>query len=286
MAFLEVRDLTYLYGQGTPFQTDAIKNVSFSAERGEIIGVIGHTGSGKSTLMQHLNGLLRPHSGTVVLDGEDIWTNPKDIRKIRFKVGMVFQYPEHQLFAETVYNDIAYGPQNKGIVGDELNNTVLEAAKLVGIDDCLLSRSPFELSGGQMRRVAIAGVLAMKPKVLVLDEPTAGLDPAGRKLIVSRILEYRRRSNATVFLVSHNMEDIAAVADKVLVMKDGNLALFGTVRDVFGNEKELLEAGLKVPQITKIMLILKEKGLEVNTNCFTVDAAVKSILKYVGGSDL
>ena len=237
MAFLEVKNLTHLYGVGT--------------------------GSGKSTLMQHLNGLLKPDAGSVFLDGNDIWTNPKEIKKVRFRVGMVFQYPEHQLFDETVYKDISYGPQNMGLSKEEIDASVRYAAELVGLNEDLLQKSPFELSGGEMRRAAIAGVLAMKPEVIVLDEPTAGLDPLGRDLIMSRIKEYRDTTNAAVLVASHSMEDIAAISDKVLVMNEGRLFMFDTTEKVFSNMEALKEVGLNVPQITKIMLTLKEKGYDV-----------------------
>lgn len=282
MAFLEVKNLTHLYGAGTPFETSAIKDVSFEVNKGEIIGIIGHTGSGKSTLMQHLNGLLKPDSGSVLLDGADIWSNPKEIKKIRFRVGMVFQYPEHQLFDETVYKDISYGPQNMGLSSEDVNASVRYAAGLVGLSDELLEKSPFELSGGEMRRAAIAGVLAMKPEMLVMDEPTAGLDPIGRDLIMSRIKEYRDTTNAAVLVASHSMEDIAAISDKVLVMNEGNLYMFDSTERVFSQHEELKSVGLNIPQITKIMLLLKEKGIEL-PHSLTVDSAVKAIVNHIGG---
>lgn len=283
MAFLEVKNLTHLYGVGTPFETSAIEDVNFSVEKGEIIGIIGHTGSGKSTLMQHLNGLLKPDAGSVFLDGNDIWTNPKEIKKVRFRVGMVFQYPEHQLFDETVYKDISYGPQNMGLSKEEIDASVRYAAELVGLNEDLLQKSPFELSGGEMRRAAIAGVLAMKPEVIVLDEPTAGLDPLGRDLIMSRIKEYRDTTNAAVLVASHSMEDIAAISDKVLVMNEGRLFMFDTTENVFSNMEALKEVGLNVPQITKIMLLLKSKGIDISANALTVDKAVEIIKEYREG---
>lgn len=283
MSFLEVKNLSHLYGQGTPFKTDAVNNVSFSAEKGEIIGVIGHTGSGKSTLIQHLNGLLKADEGQVLIDGKDIWENPKKINDIRFKVGMVFQYPEHQLFDETVYSDIAFGPKNKGLNEQQVDECVRYAAALVGIGEDFFDKSPLELSGGEMRRVAIAGVIAMKPEILVLDEPTAGLDPAGRELLISRILEYRDNTNATVIIVSHSMEDIARISDKVLVMNHGNVFMFDTTKKVFSNYKKLEEIGLNVPQITKIMLKLKDRGIKLNGNLLTVDGAVSALIEYMGG---
>lgn len=283
MAFLEVKNLTHLYGVGTPFETSAIEDVNFSVEKGEIIGIIGHTGSGKSTLMQHLNGLLKPDAGSVFLDGNDIWANPKEIKKVRFRIGMVFQYPEHQLFDETVYKDISYGPQNMGLSKEEIDASVRYAAELVGLNEDLLQKSPFELSGGEMRRAAIAGVLAMKPEVIVLDEPTAGLDPLGRDLIMSRIKEYRDTTNAAVLVASHSMEDIAAISDKVLVMNEGRLFMFDTTEKVFSNMEALKEVGLNVPQITKIMLLLKSKGIDISANALTVDKAVEIIKEYREG---
>ena len=285
MPFLEVKNLTHLYSRGTPFEVNAIKDVSFSANKGEIIGIIGHTGSGKSTLMQHLNGLLKADSGNIYIDGKDIWENPKDIKKVRFKVGLVFQNPEHQLFDETVFQDIAYGPKNMGKTEGEIKEDVLYAAKLVGLDDELLNKSPFELSGGEMRRAAIAGVIAMKPQILVLDEPTAGLDPAGRELIMSRIIEYKNTTGATIIISSHSMEDIAAVADRVLVMNNGSVFMYDTVENVFSNKYELESIGLNVPQITSIMVALKSKGVNLNPNCFTVDAALDEIKKVIKGAD-
>lgn len=281
MAFLEIKNLTHLYGQGTPYETHAIEDVSFSVERGEIIGIIGHTGSGKSTLMQHLNGLLKPDSGTVLLEGHDIWENPKDIVKVRHQVGLVFQYPEHQLFDETVYKDISYGPSNMGLVGEELEAAVRYAANLVGLSDDLLNKSPFELSGGEMRRAAIAGVIAMKPKVLILDEPTAGLDPQGRDLIISRILEYREQNNAAILISSHSMEDIARLSDKVLVMNKGKKYMFDKKEVVFSDSKKLENIGLNIPQITKLMIMLKNNGVNISSECFTVDEAVNAVREYL-----
>ena len=283
MAFLEVKNLSHYYGQGTPFKTDAVHNVSFSAEKGEIIGIIGHTGSGKSTLIQHLNGLLKADEGQVLIDGKDIWENPKEINKIRFRVGMVFQYPEHQLFDETVYKDIAFGPTNMNLNAEEVDKAVRYSASLVGIGEEFFNKSPLELSGGEMRRVAIAGVIAMRPEILVLDEPTAGLDPAGRELLISRIIEYRNTTNATVFIVSHSMEDIARISDKVLVMNHGELAMFDKTENVFKNCEQLQSIGLNVPQITKIMASLKVKGINLNGNYLTVNDAVEAIVSLKNG---
>lgn len=274
---LELKNLSYVYGTGTPFEKIAVNNVSLSIEKGEFIGIMGHTGSGKSTLVQMLNGLMKPTSGQVLLDGEDIWANPKDIRKIRFKVGMVFQYPEYQLFEETVAKDIAFGPTNMGKSGAELEKAVNDAARFTGLKDELLEKSPFDLSGGEKRRAAIAGVIAMNPEVLVLDEPTAGLDPMGRDVLLSQIVQYHKERKNTVILVSHSMEDIARVADKIIVMNKSNLVMFDKTKEVFSKGRELEEIGLRVPQITKIMLELREKGFNVPEGILTVDEAMDCI---------
>lgn len=274
---LELKNLSYVYGTGTPFEKTAVNNVSLSIEKGEFIGIMGHTGSGKSTLVQMLNGLMEPTSGQVLLDGEDIWANPKDIRKIRFKVGMVFQYPEYQLFEETVAKDIAFGPTNMGKSGAELEKAVNDAARFTGLKDELLEKSPFDLSGGEKRRAAIAGVIAMNPEVLVLDEPTAGLDPMGRDVLLSQIMQYHKERKNTVILVSHSMEDIARVADKIIVMNKSNLVMFDKTKEVFSKGRELEKIGLRVPQITKIMLDLREKGFNVPEGILTVDEAMDCI---------
>lgn len=274
---LELKNLSYVYGTGTPFEKTAVNNVSLSIEKGEFIGIMGHTGSGKSTLVQMLNGLMKPTSGQVLLDGEDIWANPKDIRKIRFKVGMVFQYPEYQLFEETVAKDIAFGPTNMGKSGAELEKAVNDAARFTGLKDELLEKSPFDLSGGEKRRAAIAGVIAMNPEVLVLDEPTAGLDPMGRDVLLSQIVQYHKERKNTVILVSHSMEDIARVADKIIVMNKSNLVMFDKTKEVFSKGRELEKIGLRVPQITKIMLDLREKGFNVPEGILTVDEAMDCI---------
>ena len=268
---LELKNLSYVYGTGTPFEKTAVNNLSLSIEKGEFIGIMGHTGSGKSTLVQMLNGLMKPTSGQVLVDGEDIWANPKDIRKIRFKVGMVFQYPEYQLFEETVAKDIAFGPTNMGKSGAELEKAVNDAARFTGLKDELLEKSPFDLSGGEKRRAAIAGVIAMNPEVLVLDEPTAGLDPMGRDVLLSQIVQYHKERKNTVILVSHSMEDIARVADKIIVMNKSNLVMFDKTKEVFSKGRELEKIGLRVPQITKIMLELREKGFNVPEGILTVD---------------
>lgn len=274
---LELKNLSYVYGTGTPFEKTAVNYLSLSIEKGEFIGIMGHTGSGKSTLVQMLNGLMKPTSGQVLLDGEDIWANPKDIRKIRFKVGMVFQYPEYQLFEETVAKDIAFGPTNMGKSGAELEKAVNDAARFTGLKDELLEKSPFDLSGGEKRRAAIAGVIAMNPEVLVLDEPTAGLDPMGRDVLLSQIVQYHKERKNTVILVSHSMEDIARVADKIIVMNKSNLVMFDKTKEVFSKGRELEKIGLRVPQITKIMLELREKGFNVPEGILTVDEAMDCI---------
>lgn len=282
---LELKNLSFVYGQKTPFEKRAVDNVSLSIEKGEFIGIIGHTGSGKSTLVQMLNGLIQPTEGQVFLDGEDIWQNPKEIRKVRFKVGMVFQYPEYQLFEETVYKDIAFGPTNMGKTDQEIDLAVRKAAEFTDLKPELLQKSPFDLSGGEKRRAAIAGVIAMDPEVLVLDEPTAGLDPMGRDVLLSQIVQYHKKRKNTVLLVSHSMEDIARVADRIIVMNESHLVMFDKTREVFSHGRELEKIGLRVPQITKIMLELKEKGYDVPDGILTVDeafSAVSSLLKKEG----
>ncbi len=275
---IRVEHLTHTYSAGTPFQRSAVEDVSIDVMPGEFLGIIGHTGSGKSTLIQHLNGLLRPTQGRVLLDGKDIWAEPKKIRQVRFQVGLVFQYPEYQLFEETCYKDIAFGPKNMGLDEAEVDKCVHEAAEFVGLDEALLERSPFELSGGQKRRVAVAGVMAMKPRILVLDEPAAGLDPEGRDEILSEVKDYHKKTGTTVLLVSHSMEDIAKYADKVLVMSRKKIAMYDTVEKVFARAPELLELGLSVPQVTKIFLKLREMGVDVPADVYTIPYAVKMIL--------
>lgn len=281
---LEVKNLQYIYSAGTPFEHKALDNVSFSVEQGEFIGIIGHTGSGKSTLMQQLNGLLKPTSGSVLLDGKDIWSDKALTRQARFRVGLVFQYPEYQLFEETVYKDIAFGPKNMKLSADEVDRRVREAAELVGLTKEHLDASPFDLSGGQKRRVAIAGVIAMEPEVLILDEPTAGLDPAGREEILSNIDTYRRTKNATVMMVSHSMSDVARLTQRLLVMNGSRLAMDGQPREVFAHAQELLEMGLDIPDVTRVFLALREKGLDV-APVFTVDQAVAELKRLAGGAD-
>ena len=267
MPILEIKNLTHTYGIGTPFQRSAVEDVSFSIEEGEFLGVIGHTGSGKSTLIQHLNGLLRPTSGQILLEGKDIWAEPKKIRAVRFQVGLVFQYPEYQLFEETVYKDIAYGPSNQGKTGDALNRSVREAARLVGVRDDQLE-----------------GVLAMEPKVLVLDEPTAGLDPAGRENLMANIREYHRLKGATIVLVSHSMDEIARNADRILVMKSARILVSGTPSEVFARGEELLSAGLDVPQVTRIAMALREKGVPVDPAVYTAEELEAQLQALRGGA--
>ena len=276
---LEIQNLSHVYSEGTPFEHAAIRDLSLSVERGEFIGLIGHTGSGKSTLIQHLNGLLKPTSGKILYNGEDIWKDAKFTRQIRYHVGLVFQYPEYQLFEETVFRDIAFGPKNMGLPEAEIRARVLRAAGFVGISEAELEKSPFDLSGGQKRRVAIAGVIAMEPEVLILDEPTAGLDPAGRESILQNIRDYQKAQNATVIMVSHSMEEIASNVTRLVVMNDGRIARTGTPREVFTHAQELMEIGLDVPQVTRVFLRLRELGLDVDTSVFTVEQAKEAFLR-------
>ena len=280
---LQVQNLHHVYSAGTPFEHVALEDVSFSVERGEFIGIIGHTGSGKSTLMQHMNGLLRPTSGHVLLDGKDIWSDKATTRKARFRVGLVFQYPEYQLFEETVYKDVAFGPKNMGLDSKEVERRVLEAAELVGLTREQLLVSPFDLSGGQKRRVAIAGVLAMEPEILILDEPTAGLDPTGRDGILKNIEDYRQSKNATVMMVSHSMNDVARLTDRLLVMKDSHLAMDGTPEQVFARADELVEYGLDIPEVTRVFLKLRQLGLDVPP-VYTQKQAVTVLKGLKGGA--
>ena len=279
---LEVSNLTHIYSVGTPFEHVALRNVSFAVEPGEFIGIIGHTGSGKSTLMQHLNGLLKPTGGSVLLGGKDIWSDKKLTRQSRFRVGLVFQYPEYQLFEETVYKDIAFGPKNMGLKAEEIDRRVREAAGFVGLTEQQLQVSPFDLSGGQKRRVAIAGVIAMEPEVLILDEPTAGLDPNGREEILSNIQAYRKAKNATVMMVSHSMNDVARLSDRLLVMNDAGLAMEGTPAEVFAHAQELVDMGLDIPEITRIFLKLQQKGLDVEP-VYTLEQAQQVLCRLKGG---
>ena len=276
---LSVKNLKYVYSAGTPFEHTALEDVSFSVNRGEFIGIIGHTGSGKSTLMQQLNGLLKPTSGSVILDGQDIWSDKKLTRQARFRVGLVFQYPEYQLFEETVYRDIAFGPKNMGLPAGEVDRRVREAAGFVGITDAQLQASPFDLSGGQKRRVAIAGVIAMEPEILILDEPTAGLDPSGRREILSNIAAYRKSKNATIMMVSHSMEDVARLTDRLLVLSGSRLAMDGTPDEIFAHTDELVNMGLNIPQVTQVFLHLRQMGLDV-PGVYTIEQAVSALKNW------
>lgn len=280
---LEAKNLTYIYSVGTPFEHKALDDISFSVERGEFVGIIGHTGSGKSTLMQQLNGLLKPTSGTMLLDGQDIWSDKKLTRQARFRVGLVFQYPEYQLFEETVYKDIAFGPKNMGLSPEEVDRRVREAAGFVGLTEQQLEVSPFDLSGGQKRRVAIAGVIAMEPEVLILDEPTAGLDPVGRSEILGNIQSYRKAKNATIMMVSHSMEDVARLTDRLLVMNGSKLAMDAPPAQVFTHAEELTQMGLNIPQVTQVFLELKKLGLDVK-NVYTIEQAAAEIRRLKGGN--
>jgi len=280
---LQVQNLNYIYSAGTPFEHQALQDVSFSVSRGEFIGIIGHTGSGKSTLMQQLNGLLKPTSGTILLDGKDIWSDKKLTRQARFRVGLVFQYPEYQLFEETVYKDIAFGPKNMGLSYEEIDRRVRDAAATVGLTEQQLQVSPFDLSGGQKRRVAIAGVIAMEPEVLILDEPTAGLDPRGREEILKNIEDYRRTHNATVMMVSHSMDDVARLTDRLLVLNGSRLVMDGSPAEVFARSEELIEMGLNIPQVTRVFLELKAMGLDVEP-VYTIDQAVAVLKTLRGGA--
>ena len=279
---LEVKNLTHIYSAGTPFEHTALKDISFSVEPGEFIGIIGHTGSGKSTLMQHMNGLLKPTEGSILLAGKDIWSDKKLTRQSRFRVGLVFQYPEYQLFEETVYKDIAFGPKNMGLKNEEIDRRVREAAGFVGLTEAQLQVSPFDLSGGQKRRVAIAGVIAMEPEVLILDEPTAGLDPEGREEILKNIESYRKAKNATIMMVSHSMDDVARLTDRLLVLNGSQLAMDGTPKEVFAHAQELLDMGLDIPEVTRVFLRLQQLGLNVEP-VYTLEQAVEALKALRGG---
>ena len=276
--FVRVEHLSYIYGQGMPDETIALDDVSFSIEEGQFVGIMGATGCGKSTLITHFNGLNRPTKGHIYIGGEDLWADPGDIRRFRFLVGLVFQYPEYQLFEETVYKDIAYGPRNMGLSEAEIDQRVRRAAEFCGLSEASLQKSPFELSGGQKRRVAIAGVLAMEPKLLVLDEPAAGLDPEGRDTILGQIKAWHKETGSTTILVSHSMEDIAKYADRVLVLNSGKVAMYDETAKVFARAPELLELGLSVPEVTKVFLQLRQWGLDIPVDVYTVPYAVKTIL--------
>ena len=282
-ATIEVRNLSHTYSVGTPFQHDAVKHMNFTVERGEFLGIIGHTGSGKSTLIQHLNGLLKPTEGDVLLDGESIWKDKLTTRAARFRVGLVFQYPEYQLFEDTVFQDIAFGPKNMGLKEDEIRQRVLRAAEFAGVNPNVLDKSPFDLSGGQKRRVAIAGVIAMEPEVIVFDEPTAGLDPAGCASLLENIRAYRQATGSTILMVSHSMDDVARLADRLLVLNEGQVEMLGKPAEIFAQAQRLREIGLNVPQVTTLFLRLKELGAPVDPATYTVEEALKQLLRLKGG---
>jgi energy-coupling factor transport system ATP-binding protein len=286
MTIIETQNLTFIYGPGTPFEKKAVDSISLSIEKGEFLGIIGHTGSGKSTLIQMLNGLIRPTSGQIILDGKDIWAEPKKIRSVRFRVGMVFQYPEYQLFEETVLKDISFGPSNMGLSEADATARAKEAAAFVGLDPSLLIKSPFELSGGEKRRVAIAGVIAMDPDVLILDEPAAGLDPIGRDVILTQIMSYHRQRKNTVIMVSHSMEDIGRVADRVLVLNEGKIALLDDTKKVFSQGPYLRSIGLRTPQITHIMQKFHDMGLDVDPGTLRVDDALRQLIPILKGREV
>ena len=286
MAIIKTEHLTYTYSEGTPFEKVAIDDINLEIEEGEMVGVIGHTGSGKSTLIQHFNGLVRPTSGKVYINGKDIWSEQVKIRDIRFQVGLVFQYPEYQLFEETAYKDIAFGPKNMGLSEDEIKKRVQEAADFVELPSSMLEKSPFELSGGQKRRVAIAGVIAMEPKVLILDEPTAGLDPKGRDHILGQIVKYHKETKRTVLIVSHSMEDVAKFANKVLVMNQSKMFCYDDVEKVFSQSEEIAQMGLAIPQITRVFVELAKRGYPVDPSVYTVEQAKKQVLQLLKRGDL
>ena len=275
---IETKQLNHVYSAGTPFQHAALTDVNFSAQAGEYLAIIGRTGSGKSTLIQHLNGLLKPTSGQILYNGEDIWASKEQTRQVRFHVGLVFQYPEYQLFEETVYKDISFGPKNMGLKEDEIDRRVREAARFVGLEDGTLEKSPFELSGGQKRRVAIAGVIAMEPSVLILDEPTAGLDPVGAAQILDNIRTYHREKNATIILVSHSMEEVAREASRLVVISGGQIPFSGTPAEVFSHGAELEEMGLGVPAMTRVFARLRAMGIDVPPSVYTIEQARDAVL--------
>lgn len=285
MAYLVCDNLKYLYSVGTPFQTAALDGVSLDIQKGDLIGIIGHTGSGKSTLIQHFNGLLEPNSGKVIIDSKDIWTkeNRKNIRQVRFAVGLCFQYPEYQIFEETVYKEIAFGSKQMGLDEKEIDKRIKQSMDFVGLDFSISEKSPFDLSGGQKRRVAIASIIAMEPKVLILDEPCAGLDPKGREVILKLIKEYQSKMGNTVILVSHSMEDVAKLCKTVIVMNNGTVAMQGSVDEVYSRGEELKNMGLNVPEITDIFLKLKASGIDCNTNIYTVEQGIEEFKRLTGG---
>lgn len=284
MSIVELKDINFVYGRKTPYEIKALDNINLAIEENCITGIIGHTGSGKSTLIQLFNGLIRADSGTVYLDGRDIWEKPKEIKRVRFEVGMVMQYPEYQLFADTVKEDIAFGPKNMGLNQTEIEERILKSIEFCGLKEDMLEKSPFDLSGGQKRRVALAGVMAMNPKVLILDEPAAGLDPKGRREILGGIKEYQRKSGTTVIIVSHSMEDMAMYCDRAVVMSHGSVVTHGTCKEVFSQHQLLLEVGLDVPEITGIVLALRRRGVDIPDDIYTVDGAVEAIKRFCQSS--
>ena len=279
MSEIRLENIDYFHGKDTPYEIKALDDINANIKKGVITGIIGHTGSGKSTLVQLFNGILKPARGRVLLDGEDIWSRPKEISQIRFRVGLVMQYPEYQLFEETVYKDIAFGPKNMGIPESEIDACVREAALFAGLPEELLYKSPFDLSGGQKRRAAIAGIIAMRPDVLILDEPAAGLDPRGRDSIFANIKEYQRKSGRTVIIVSHSMEDMARFCDRLMVMSEGRVLMEGDCKEVFARSDELMKVGLDIPQVTKLLLMLRNEGIELDCGAFTVEEAYDNIIK-------
>lgn len=281
MSNIRLEGLSYYHGKDTPYQIQALKNINLTIPSGKITGLIGHTGSGKSTLVQMLNGLLQPHEGRVLLNGEDIWEKPKNIRSVRFRVGLVMQYPEYQLFEETVAKDIAFGPKNMGLNEEEIRVRVAEAARFAGLDESLLDKSPFDLSGGQKRRAAIAGIIAMRPEILLLDEPAAGLDPRGRDSIFENIVDYQKESGNTVLIVSHSMEDMARYCDHLIVMNEGEILMEGDPDAVFSRAEELAQVGLDIPQITKLIMILKSHGVQMDGSIYTVEQALQAVMKMI-----
>ena len=282
---IRVENLTHTYGQDTPFCRSAVRNMSLEIMEGEFLGIIGHTGSGKSTMIQHLNGLLKPSGGTIYLGDKDIWAEPKKIRDVRFRVGLVFQYPEYQLFEDTVYKDIAFGPKNMGLSAEEVDRRVRASAEFAGLEPDMLEKSPFELSGGQKRRVAIAGVIAMEPEVLILDEPSAGLDPAGREALLKNIREYHKRKGNTVVMVSHSMDEVAENVDRIVVLADAGVVMSGTPHEVFSRAEELLEVGLDVPQVTQVAMELKKRGVDIDPAVYTVEDLKNALAALKGGEN-
>ena len=282
MAEIRLSGVSYYHGKGTPYEIKALDSIDLTIKSNIVTGIIGHTGSGKSTLVELFNGILKPTEGTVSLDGEDIWAKPKEIRSVRFRVGLVMQYPEAQLFEETIRADIAFGPKNMGLSADEIAQRVIEAARFVGLDEELLDKSPFDLSGGQKRRAAIAGIIAMRPEVLILDEPAAGLDPAGREAVFDNIMNYKKETGATVIIVSHSMEDMARYCDDIVVMSEGKVMMQGDRNTVFADAERISNAGLDIPQITKLVIALEKKGVAIDRGIYTPDAAYEALLALFG----